>query len=487
MHPASAQSHNADGLSVIRRPCCGVSISRQNFAARISTSLPTCSTSARTHLESPVDSFDPTVSSPWREEEAREVVSTSPSITKIGLVLRFIRWNPDIAIDLLSKRSIKTLDSFLHRKTHYDHRCDSKSCKARVLVNLLLERQSPTVPTWEGEWIFAAIESFTDIDEIAEKLDASLRDISFLIPYDYWLSMILGYNNAVALNFLNALHHFRDRCNGYELRSRNPLAFWATSTSERSDPFDPLSFWAKEAQQLAADRTHKLIPMLRRFAILATRFHRTSSRKISINYGWPGMAKFAFLDGIEWHTAEYLAKSRTNYVSYLFRRAVQNNRPGSPALQDLASHWLDLSDNVAECVIADSNLGPDILDMARHFIHLGDLNSATAIGFGFSKSSWQPDLSSDTWFLISQFSAAEAHMMKTLCLPYLDLDTLTGSGLTRGNLLSISVYLTQKDIKEVNNRAGPLCESTLDYIRADGSCEGKTVVLYDVFVSVGEP
>lgn len=45
-------------------------------------------------------------------------------------------------------------------------------------------------------------------------------------------------------------------------------------------------------------------------------------------------------------------------------------------------------------------------------------------------------------------------MMKTPCLPYLDLDTLSGSGLTGGNLLSISVYLTQKDIKEVKNRVG---------------------------------
>jgi len=178
-------------------------------------------------------------------------------------------------------------------------------------------------------------------------------------------------------------------------------------------------------RKLVAKQSYDVMQMVRRFSILNTRFGYIIERTIDFDWRYPFSVEFPLLDTIERCTPESLAESVTASVTTLFSGvSMEDGICYGPTVEAIFAHWSELSDDVAVCLIADSNFAGYMTELARHFILLWNFHSATALGSGFRKS---PCWLWKVWDLINpenDFAACEAHMLKlgpgkSGVLPYL--------------------------------------------------------------------
>jgi hypothetical protein len=158
-------------------------------------------------------------------EAARAVLRKSTKWNEILLVLRFIRLDPDDAIQILSGRWVAILHTWLGflRGRRTWHPCGSSECVARDIVDTINQRQP--LPSWDGEWLFPAMESSTDVTMIAQRLDLSIRVVWCWIPSRCWPSLALGFEDTEALSFLNTIESFSGRCGQY-IRNLEEAGKW---------------------------------------------------------------------------------------------------------------------------------------------------------------------------------------------------------------------------------------------------------------------
>lgn len=102
--------------------------------------------------------------------------------------------------------------------------------------------------------------------------------------------------------------------------------------------------------------------MLKRFSILATR----SQYAIATGWRYPISARFALQDGIDRYDPKDLAKQITDNVAKLFCRVVSvaDLLHNSPSVKAIVAHRSELSDDIAACLIADSQLHPYMVELA---------------------------------------------------------------------------------------------------------------------------
>ena len=155
------------------------------------------------------------------------------------------------------------------------------------------------------------------------------------------------------------------------MENRNPLADWLTSTSTtrcglQSHPSDALYFFLDGGRKLIAKQSYDVIQMARRFSILNTRFRYTIDRTNDFDWRYPFSAEFPLLDAIERCTPEDLAKSITASATTLFSRvSIEDVIRYGPTVEAITAHRSELSDNVAACLIADSNFAEYMTELAR--------------------------------------------------------------------------------------------------------------------------
>jgi hypothetical protein len=128
-----------------------------------------------------------------------------------------------------------------------------------------------------------------------------------------------------------------------------------------SKPLDVVHFLIDAAKQVAK-QSHNIIQMLKRFSILDT-----CSQYVSVT-GWrhPISTKFALQDAIEQYNARDLAKHITDNVAKLFCgvSSVADLVHNSPSVKAIVAHRSELSNDIAACLIADSQLHPCMMELA---------------------------------------------------------------------------------------------------------------------------
>lgn len=155
------------------------------------------------------------------------------------------------------------------------------------------------------------------------------------------------------------------------MENRNPLADWLISTCTdrcglQSHPSDALYFFLDGGRKLVAKQSYDVIQIVRRLSILNTRFRYTIERTNDFDWRYPFSAEFSLLDAIERCTPESLAKSITASATTLFSGvSMEDVICYSPTVEVITAHWSELSDNVAACLIADSNFVGYMTELAR--------------------------------------------------------------------------------------------------------------------------
>ena len=172
------------------------------------TYLPTCST---------VNSLY------WWEEAALEALRTLHDFDEIKVIIRFTPGlDPTTAATVLSSRRKGWLDAFLNvlcRDDDVDNPpCDSLFSTATAVVAIIKQSSLSPALGWNGDWIFAALISSTDIRTVAEKFDTQIHSEVCTPGFEAWVAWCCGYQNDAISNFLDAVLSFRNDLARYVLR-----------------------------------------------------------------------------------------------------------------------------------------------------------------------------------------------------------------------------------------------------------------------------
>ena len=151
----------------------------------------------------------------WWREAASELLQTSYDFDDIKLICKFAPGlNPTIAATLLSRRRKGWLDAFLNvlcrDEAPENPPCDSLLSTAEAIVDIIRRRPLSPALGWNGDWIFSALISSTDIATIAETLDAQIHSTFCTIPFEDWVEWCCGYQNDGISNFLDTVFNFRN-------------------------------------------------------------------------------------------------------------------------------------------------------------------------------------------------------------------------------------------------------------------------------------
>ena len=167
------------------------------------------------------------IASQWWEAAAREVLGRSHNFNDVKLICKFIRFrDPNTTEEVLSRRSTDWLDAFLLRLCQNNNSkcpCDGGLCKAGDIISIIKPSQRKPFPAWDGDWIFSALNSSTDVSTIAEKLDIQIHSAFCKILFEDWVTWSLGYEDVAISNFLDTVVKFRNGLAQYVRQQRKPI------------------------------------------------------------------------------------------------------------------------------------------------------------------------------------------------------------------------------------------------------------------------
>ncbi len=154
------------------------------------------------------------------------------------------------------------------------------------------------------------------------------------------------------------------------LLTQHPLPSWIVSTTLSSDtssnPSEALQFFLGPIYQLLNEQPSGILPIVRKFSILDTRFKLKVVNETDVNWPKPFSTDFLFWESIQGDSPKDLAKSNTESVSSLYYAV----SPGdllcdSKPTKYIASLWSDSSDDILACLVANGKLTVYFIDFAE--------------------------------------------------------------------------------------------------------------------------
>ncbi|KAH9205067.1 hypothetical protein DL95DRAFT_397994, partial [Leptodontidium sp. 2 PMI_412] len=378
----------------------------------------------------------------WRDAE--DIVRTSNNLNEIESVCKFLLIPEDAAM-MLYERSGSILHGLCRGKGI--HKSKHRKAKAKEIVETI-RGSSVSGQTWDGNWIIPAILSADkEIEWIAKELDTQIHSALCMFSFSDLVSFSIARNSSISVFFDAMSNLFNELAQNVgvdgvpanllllQKEVQHPLSRWivsstiesVTSPFSRPEPSDALQFLLDPIRKVFENQP-SVPQVLEELRILEARFklrinnRRTLDRRTLDDT--PLSIDLTLWDSIRVGRLDHLARSHTDCVVSLFSTlsvgdVLQNLR----GVKDISKNWVDLSDDISVCLTLDRKLTGEFMKLAKHFLDLKNVHSATAVGMALWISDFRcpPQWSTD-WGVINpegNFAGCRSFMDENHCLPCL--------------------------------------------------------------------